>query len=235
MERDADVVVVGAGIVGCATAYYLARRGARVVVVERAAGARRAVAEELGLRAPAGARSARDAARAWRPTACGAASSASSAPTSSGCRAAISRSPPTRRGWRASRRGCRSRASTGSRRACSAARDLDAVVPGLGGGWVGGMHTPGDGHADPEKTTDAFARGGRRSRRRRCTWIARCRRDARAAGAVDGVVTERGEIRAPSVVCAAGAWSSRLAARSASPCRSAGCAARSRAPRRRPP
>src|SRR6266404_2552253 len=35
MERDADVVVVGAGIVGCATAYFLARRGARVVVVER--------------------------------------------------------------------------------------------------------------------------------------------------------------------------------------------------------
>src|SRR5437762_13491742 len=35
MERDADVVVVGAGIVGCATAYFLARRGMRVVVVER--------------------------------------------------------------------------------------------------------------------------------------------------------------------------------------------------------
>src|SRR4030095_1406167 len=35
MERDADVVVVGAGIVGCAAAYFLARRGARVVVIER--------------------------------------------------------------------------------------------------------------------------------------------------------------------------------------------------------
>ena len=32
MERDADVVVVGAGIVGCATAYFLARRGVRVVI-----------------------------------------------------------------------------------------------------------------------------------------------------------------------------------------------------------
>jgi NADPH-dependent 2,4-dienoyl-CoA reductase/sulfur reductase-like enzyme len=37
IERQADVVVVGAGIVGCATAYYLARRGLRVTVVERAA------------------------------------------------------------------------------------------------------------------------------------------------------------------------------------------------------
>ncbi|HLQ23568.1 MAG TPA: FAD-dependent oxidoreductase [Gemmatimonadales bacterium] len=33
MDRDADVVVVGAGIVGCAAAYYLARRGERAVVV----------------------------------------------------------------------------------------------------------------------------------------------------------------------------------------------------------
>ena len=36
MEREADVVVVGAGIVGCATAYFLARRGARVAIIERA-------------------------------------------------------------------------------------------------------------------------------------------------------------------------------------------------------
>jgi glycine/D-amino acid oxidase-like deaminating enzyme len=35
MERESDVVVVGAGIVGCAAAYFLARRGARVCVVER--------------------------------------------------------------------------------------------------------------------------------------------------------------------------------------------------------
>src|ERR1044072_2696759 len=36
MERAADVVIVGAGIVGSATAYHLARRGVRAVVVERA-------------------------------------------------------------------------------------------------------------------------------------------------------------------------------------------------------
>jgi glycine/D-amino acid oxidase-like deaminating enzyme len=33
--READVVVIGAGIVGSAAAYSLARRGVRVVVVER--------------------------------------------------------------------------------------------------------------------------------------------------------------------------------------------------------
>ena len=33
----------------------------------------------------------------------------------------------------------------------------------------------------------------------------------KTAGAVSGVVTERGEVRGRSLVCAAGAWSSRLA------------------------
>ncbi|MBI3455562.1 MAG: FAD-dependent oxidoreductase, partial [Candidatus Rokubacteria bacterium] len=32
---EADVVVIGGGIVGCATAYYLARRRARVTLLEK--------------------------------------------------------------------------------------------------------------------------------------------------------------------------------------------------------
>src|SRR2546430_196089 len=117
MERDADVVVVGAGIVGCATAYFLARRGAR---------------------------------------------------------------------------------------------DRGAAAPGLAGGGVGGGHTPGEGHAGPEKPTDAFARAAiayGASLHLECAVQGVSTR----AGAVSGVVTEHGEIRTPMVVCAAGAWSARLA------------------------
>jgi len=33
--KDTDVVVIGGGVIGCAVAYYLAKRGARVTVVER--------------------------------------------------------------------------------------------------------------------------------------------------------------------------------------------------------
>ena len=33
-ERTADVIVVGAGIIGCATAYYLAKKGTSVIVLE---------------------------------------------------------------------------------------------------------------------------------------------------------------------------------------------------------
>ncbi|MFQ5874854.1 MAG: NAD(P)/FAD-dependent oxidoreductase [Dehalococcoidia bacterium] len=35
MDRSADVVVVGGGIVGCSAAYFLSQAGARVIVVER--------------------------------------------------------------------------------------------------------------------------------------------------------------------------------------------------------
>jgi glycine/D-amino acid oxidase-like deaminating enzyme len=71
------------------------------------------------------------------------------------------------------------------------------------------MHTPGDGHADPEKTTDAFARA---ATAHGAVIHLSCAVQAVTvrAGAVSGVVTERGEIRAPWVVCAAGAWSTRL-------------------------
>lgn len=33
-DRTADVIVVGAGIIGCATAYYLAKKGSKVIVLE---------------------------------------------------------------------------------------------------------------------------------------------------------------------------------------------------------
>ena len=34
-ESKADVVIIGAGIVGCCTAYYLAKRGVKVAIVEK--------------------------------------------------------------------------------------------------------------------------------------------------------------------------------------------------------
>lgn len=34
MERNSDVIVIGAGIVGCSAAYYLAKRGVKVIVLE---------------------------------------------------------------------------------------------------------------------------------------------------------------------------------------------------------
>src|SRR5699024_7387424 len=35
MNRDADVIVIGGGIIGCSAAYYLSKLGKRVLVLER--------------------------------------------------------------------------------------------------------------------------------------------------------------------------------------------------------
>jgi glycine/D-amino acid oxidase-like deaminating enzyme len=72
------------------------------------------------------------------------------------------------------------------------------------------MHTPGDGHADPEKATDAFARAAG-SHGASLHLDCAVQGITTRAGAVAGVVTERGEVRTSTVVCAAGAWSARLA------------------------
>ena len=37
MPKTTDVVVIGAGVVGCSVAYYLAREGVNVIVLEREA------------------------------------------------------------------------------------------------------------------------------------------------------------------------------------------------------
>ena len=50
---QADVVVIGGGVAGVSTAYYLAKRGVRVVLCEKGAGRGGTIQPELGLGAPA--------------------------------------------------------------------------------------------------------------------------------------------------------------------------------------
>src|SRR5262245_20391314 len=88
--------------------------------------------------------------------------------------------------------------------------DLQAIVPGLAGDWAGGMHTPSDGHADPVKATDALARAATAHGAAIHLGTA-VRGVATRDGRVRAVVTDRGEIATSWVVCAAGAWSWRLA------------------------
>jgi len=181
MERDADVVVVGAGIVGCATAYFLARRGARVVVVERGPVPGEQSRKNWGFvrqqgRDPVEMPLVMEAHRLWRDLPRELGADIEWIQGGNLALAADDRRMARFEAWLPVAR------EFGLPTRLLRARDLGAVVPGLAGDWVGGMHTPGDGHADPEKTTDAFARAA-----------------------------EHGEIRTPTVVCAAGAWSARLA------------------------
>jgi glycine/D-amino acid oxidase-like deaminating enzyme len=209
MERDADVVVVGAGIVGCATAYFLARRGARVVVVERGAVPGEQSRKNWGFvrqqgRDPLEIPLVMEANRLWQGLERELGADLEWVQGGNLALAADAERMARFEAWLPIAR------EHGLDTRLLRARDLDAVVPGLAGGWVGGMHTPGDGHADPEKATDAFARA---AVAHGATLHLECavQRVTTRAGAVAGVVTERGEVRASAVVCAAGAWSTRLA------------------------
>ncbi|MFI5079387.1 MAG: NAD(P)/FAD-dependent oxidoreductase, partial [Vicinamibacteria bacterium] len=144
MERDADVVVVGAGIVGCATAYFLARRGARVVVVERGPVPGEQSRKNWGFvrqqgRDPLEMPLVVEANRLWQGL--GRELNAEIEWIQGGNLALAADEARMARfeSWLPLAReyGLPTRLLRG--------HELDAVVPGLAGGWVGGMHTPGDG------------------------------------------------------------------------------------------
>jgi glycine/D-amino acid oxidase-like deaminating enzyme len=208
MDRRADVVVVGAGIVGCATGFYLARRGARVVIVERARVPGEQSRKNWGFvrqqgRDPLEMPLVMEANRIWRGLERELGADVEWTPGGNLALAADEARLSRFEAWLPVAR------EFGLETRLLRAHELADVVPGLAGDWAGGMHTPGDGHADPEKATDAFARAAVAAG---ATLLLDCAVQgvSTRGGAVAGVVTERGEIRAPMVVCAAGAWSSRL-------------------------
>lgn len=82
--------------------------------------------------------------------------------------------------------------------------------------WSGALHTASDARAEPSRATPAIARAAQR-RGARIFGHCAVRGIDRAAGRVQGVVTERGRVAASTVVCAGGAWTSSL-------CRSTGIA-----------
>jgi glycine/D-amino acid oxidase-like deaminating enzyme len=87
--------------------------------------------------------------------------------------------------------------------------DIDHLVPGGTGGWVGGIYTPSDGRAEPTRASSAIARA---TMAKGGVIVENCavRTLSMAAGRVTGVVTERGEIRCDQVLLAGGLWSRRF-------------------------
>lgn len=85
--------------------------------------------------------------------------------------------------------------------------ELSGLVAGGAPSWCGAMFTPSDGRAEPHKTTPAIARAATRSG---ATILTSCavRGIESSAGKVSSVVTEHGSIRTSVVLCAAGAWTS---------------------------
>ncbi|HYI15581.1 MAG TPA: FAD-binding oxidoreductase [Thermomicrobiales bacterium] len=205
----ADVVVIGAGIVGCATAWYLARRGASVIVVDRGN-----VGDEQSSRAWGFVRQqGRDPAelplmiegnRIWSRLSEDLDADIEWVQQGNLGLAADEERMERFNGWLPIARefGLDTRILT-------RAQILD-LVPSMTGSYIGGMFTPGDGHAEPKTATLALARAAERAGARIMT---RCAAEGieLTAGSVSAVLTERGPIRTRTIVCAAGANSGRIA------------------------
>jgi glycine/D-amino acid oxidase-like deaminating enzyme len=85
--------------------------------------------------------------------------------------------------------------------------ELDGQVAGASSQWVGALYTAGDGRAEPHKAAPAIARAAARKGARIMTACA-VRGVETTGGRVSAVVTEHGRIRTSVVLCAAGAWTS---------------------------
>src|SRR5688500_3838355 len=156
MPTTADVVVVGAGISGCAAAYYLARRGVRVIVVDKGAVAGEQSSRAWGYvrqqgRHPAELPLMAESMRMWRELT----AEIGDLEFVQGGNLVLAQTEEDR-----ARLANAERVATehGVRARIISPRELRDVVPALAGRWTGGLYCPDDAHAEPATATHAYAR-----------------------------------------------------------------------------
>jgi glycine/D-amino acid oxidase-like deaminating enzyme len=204
-----DAVIVGGGIVGCATAYHLARRGLRPLVLEQRTVAAQQSGRSFGFvrqqgRDPVELPLAIESNRLWRNLRDDLGVDAGWVPGGILTLAATESRMAEFEAWLGIAR------AHGLDTRLLRPRDIEGVVPGIQGTWAGALYTASDGRTDPRKATEALALAAT-SRGARVTTGCCVRSILTRSGAVTGVMTDRGEIRTSRVLCAAGAWSARLA------------------------
>lgn len=206
IPETADVVIIGAGIVGLATAWFLAQQGVNVVVCEKGVVAGEQSSRNWGWVRVQG-RDKREmpmaveAMRIWRGLAEEIGEDVGY--EQGGCifAARNDKELASFTKWLpvAEEYGVDTRIIEGD--------ELRRQVPGSGASWKGAIYTPSDGRAEPHKAAPAFARA---LRRKGIDVLESCavRGLDVEAGKLAGVVTEHGTIKTSTVLCAAGAWTS---------------------------
>ena len=206
VPESADVVVIGAGIVGLSTAWFLAKQGVSVVVCEKGVVAGEQSSRNWGWVRVQGRDKrempmAMEAMRIWRGLAEDI--GADVGYEQGGCIFAARNDKELAKFTKwlpvANEYGVDTRVIEGD--------ELRRQVPGSGVPWKGAIYTASDGRAEPHKAAPAIARA---LRRKGIDVLESCavRGLDIEAGRVTGVVTERGRIATSTVLCAAGAWTS---------------------------
>lgn len=208
MSKRAEVVVIGGGIVGCSCAYYLAKRGIAVNLYEKGAIAGEQSSRNWGFvrqqgRDPAELPLMMASNRIWQE---------------------LERELETDLGWKqgGNLRVVVDESQLESYRAWQkiaqehglntrllGAEETKQLLPDIASPTQGALYTENDGQADPLRVAHAFAASAGKlgaDVNPRCAVLGL----ETAAGKITSVVTEQGEIKCGTVICAAGAWSSRL-------------------------
>ena len=205
-----DVVVIGAGIIGTSTAWFLGQRGAKVALLEKGRVAGEQSSRNWGWVRQQG----RDrdelpivmeSNRIWRNLAT---ETGERDLAFTGCGLAYLAEDERALAKYAEWHDIAREHQLDTRMLSPA--EAQAACPGLEGRWVGGMLTPSDGRAEPFVAVPALARAVQRlgvSITEDCAVRALETR----AGRVAGVHTERGPVWADRVVLAGGAWSTYFA------------------------
>lgn len=210
LPPSVGTVVIGGGIIGLMTAWFLHRAGVRVILLEKG----RMAGEQSGRNWGWVRQQGRDyaelpimfeALRIWH-------SFPDTLKTATGFRvggiAYLARSEAKLKGFHDWLEGAK--AYGVDTRALSRA-EVAGLVPNAAG-WIGGIYTPSDAMAEPERAVPALAAAAAEEGlaiREHCA----VRALEVSAGRVTGVLTESGPIRAEQVILAGGAWSSLLLAR----------------------
>ncbi|MDJ0893901.1 MAG: FAD-binding oxidoreductase [Alphaproteobacteria bacterium] len=211
LPTEVDVVVIGGGIAGTATAYFLAEAGVRVLLCEKGRIAGEQSSRNWGWVRQQGRDWAElpimmEANRIWRGLA-EKTGEPDLAFTPSGCLYLAASPADLERyeGWcdLAKQHQLDTRMLT--------REEIAAKVPDINGDFVGGMLTETDGRAEPFVAVPALARAARALGAVVIEGCAVRTLDV-ANGRLTGVVTENGRVRCAQAVLAAGAWSSSFAA-----------------------
>ncbi len=206
IPHSADVVIIGGGIVGVTTAYFLAKNGIKVVLCEKG----HIAGEQSGRNWGWVRKQCRDerelpmmikSMEIWRQLESEIGENVGFNET--GCIYAtdsekelekFERWLPTARKYGLDTR-------------MLSAKELENHVKDATADWVGALHTPSDGRAEPHKAAPAIARAAARVGATILTGTA-VRGIETTTGRVTAAVTEHGIIKTDQVLCAGGAWTS---------------------------
>lgn len=204
--EKADIVIIGGGIVGVSTAWFLARQGVDVVLCEKGHIAGEQSSRNWGWIRSQG-RDRRElpmmleSQRIWRSLEVEIGEDVGYAPAGCLYMARTEKQLEKYTNWIDTAR------EYGLDTAIIQGKKLDQHVSGASSRWLGAMYTASDGRAEPHKAGPAIARAAGRAGAKILTSCA-VRGIESTGGRLSAVITEHGPIKTSVALCAAGAWTS---------------------------